>query len=375
MISRQTPAIGTIKERALLTKPGSTKCTYHIALGVQGVPLQFNVGDSLGIYPQNDPILVEHILHALRASAEVPIIDPKTKRQLTLKDFLTHKANLSRLTSSFLKLFYEHNPSSAIGALLQKENRESLLQYLQAHDPLDLFKEYARRDVPLQELCSAFSPLLPRFYSVASSQRMFNDEVHLVVALFTYMRSGEKRYGVASHFLNFLAQERETPIPFFVQPAHQFFLTQDDSAPIIMIGPGAGVAPFRAFLQERLARGASGKNWLFFGERHRSTDFFYRDFFEDLAAQNKLVLDATFSRDQPEKIYVQHRMRTRAKELWTWLQEGAYLYVCGDAAFMAKDVDATLHAIAQEQGNLTQEQASAYFKELRKEQRYMRDVY
>ncbi len=373
--SKHAPAIAKVKLRFPLTKSGSSKNTQHIVLDTRELSLQFDVGDSVGIYPQNDPILVDHILSTVRATGEEIIVDPKTITQISVREFFTHKANLSRLTSSFLKLFYERGSSSFLEPLLQKENREILVRYLQEHDPLALLKEMKDVAIPLQDLCNAFSPLLPRFYSIASSPCMHPDEVHLVVALFTYTHSGEKRYGVASHFLNTLVQEKVTPIPLFVQPAHQFRLTQNDHAPIIMIGPGAGIAPFRAFLQERIARNAPGKNWLFFGERNRATDFFYQEFFEELAVQKKLKLDLAFSRDQSEKVYVQHRMQEQAKMLWEWLQEGAYLYVCGDAEHMAKDVEATLHGIAKEQGGMSEEQAASYFKTLRLENRYMRDVY
>ncbi len=379
VIDRLHPVHSFIKERFPLTKTGSTKHTYHISLDFDQKPVRFKVGDSIGIYGQNDPRLVQHLITAMKAKGDEQIIDPRSGVSLTLWEFLSFKANLSRLTSSFLKLFYEcecvHDKKNRLHHLLQPENRPQLTQFLNAHDPLDLFKEYHEVEAPLQDLCAQFGPLLPRFYSVASSQSVYQTEVHLTVALFTFTHQGEPRYGVASHFLCNLASLSETPVPIYVQPAHYFTLPSDDTAPIIMIGPGTGVAPYRAFMQERIAKGATGKNWLFFGERNRKFDYFYEDDWAQWESDRKLRVDLAFSRDQSEKIYVQHRMLENAKELWAWLEEGAYFYVCGDAHRMAKDVEAALQKIIQEQGNMSEEAAKAYVKNLRAQKRYLADVY
>lgn len=378
-VDRLHPAKITLKERYLLTGEGSSKHTFHVVLDLKNSPIHFKVGDSIGIYPENDPILVQHLIHAMKASGDEPIVDNRSKTTYTLRAFLTSKANLSRLTSSFLKLFYEYEPShdkkNDLQRLLQPDNKPLLSQYLHSHDPLDLFKEYANATLPLQEICTQFGPLLPRFYSVASSQVWNKDEVHLTVALFTFSHSGQQRFGVGSHFLCHLAHPEETPILAYVQPSSHFTLPKEGSTPIIMVGPGTGVAPFRAFMQERISTKAQGKNWLFFGERNRSSDFFYEKEWMDLVHAGKLKLDLAFSRDQEEKIYVQHRMQENGKELWQWLQEGAYFYVCGDAHRMAKDVETTLLQIAQEQGNMSEEAAKLYIKTLRSEKRYLADVY
>ena len=378
-IDRLHPIKSTIKERYPLTKAGSTKHTFHISLDFQQSPLNFKVGDSIGIYPQNDPHLVQHLVEAMKACGDEQIKDPRTGSPLTLWEFLSFKANLSRLTSSFLKLFYEyemlHDKKNNLHHLLQQENRPLLSQYLSTHDPLDLFKEYKETQVPLQQLCDQFGPLLPRFYSVASSQLVYKNEVHLTVALFSFSHHTEQRYGVGSHFLCHLAKLNETPVPIYVQPAHHFTLPSDDAAPIIMIGPGTGVAPYRAFMQERIAKGAQGKNWLFFGERNRQTDYFYEDDWTQWISQGKLRVDLAFSRDQEKKLYVQHRMQENAKELWAWLEEGAYFYVCGDAHRMAKDVEAILQKIAQEHGKMSEEASKVYVKSMRTQKRYLADVY
>jgi sulfite reductase (NADPH) flavoprotein alpha-component len=372
-IDRHHPILATLKERYALTKAGSTKHTYHISLDFGDTPLSFKVGDSIGIYAQNDPILVQHLIEAMNAQGDEEI------QSGTLREFLTHKANLARLTSSFLKLFYEyetlHDKKNHLHRLLQQENKPLLSQYLSTHDPLDLFKEYAENKVPLHELCAQFGPLLPRFYSVASSPLIYQREVHLTVALFTFSHHGEQRYGVGSHFLCHLAKVGMTQVPIYVQPAQHFTLPSDDTAPIIMIGPGTGVAPYRAFMQERMVRAAQGKNWLFFGERNRKTDYFYEEDWEEWITQGKLRVDLAFSRDQSEKIYVQDRMYENRKELWAWIQEGAYFYVCGDAHHMAKDVEAMLKKIVQEEGAMSDEAAKSFVKNMRSQKRYLADIY
>ncbi len=377
--SRTAPALVKLVEREKLTQEGSSKKTYHVALDLRNSGIEFSPGDSIGVYGQNDPRLVQHLLDAMGAQGDEQVEDSRTKEQLAIREFLSKRANLSRLTSSFLKLFYDHESSpekkERLAALLQKENKALLSEYLKAHDPLDLFKEYRGVKAPLQELCNQFGPLLPRFYSIASSLKVAKEKVDLTVALTTFTHSGEIRYGVASHFLCNLAELNKTPIPIYVQPAHTFRLPEDVHAPVIMIGPGTGVAPFRAFMQERAHLDHGKKNWLFFGERNQKTDYFYKEFWDHLVTQKRMRLDLAFSRDQSEKVYVQHRMLEQAKDLWAWIQEGAHIYVCGDAERMAKDVDAAMHLIVEKQGNFSAENAKAFLKELRAQKRYLFDIY
>ena len=365
--NRLNPFSARIKDRYPLTKPGSTKETHHVVLDLKNSQLSFKVGDSLGIYGDNDPGLVDRIIAALRLSPETPIIHPRTQETLTLKQFLTQKANISRLTSSFLRVFQD--PAHLL------QNKIALDHYLATNDVLDFLAEFAHLPFSLPDLIAAFSPLLPRFYSVASSLLTHPDEVHLTVAVSSYTHRNEIRYGVASHFLSHLAQVDETPIPCYVQPSPHFTLPQDDAIHLIMVGPGTGVAPFRGFLQERVSRSAAGKHWLFFGERHREHDFFYEDFWNNLVNQDKLSLDVAFSRDQNDKVYVQHKLFEKGAEIWTWLQEGAHFYVCGEADPMAKDVEATLQKICQEFGQLSPEASHAYIKQLRSSKRYLTDIY
>jgi sulfite reductase (NADPH) flavoprotein alpha-component len=379
IIDRHNPAITTIKDRFLLTKADSTKQTFHVTLDLSSTQVRFKVGESIGIFAQNDPLLVQHYIEALKKTGDESITDPRGGKVISLRDFLTSKANLARSTSSFLKLFYTyeegHDKKNYLHRILQQENKPHLIQYLAEHDPLDLFKEYQDVEAPLQEICAQFGPLLPRFYSVASSPSVHPTTVDLTVALFTFSHQGQQRYGVASHFLSHLAKLQETPVPIYVQQAPHFMLPQDGNIPIIMVGPGTGVAPFRAFMQERVGHGAAGKNWLFFGERNRASDYFYEEEFEQFKRDKKLRLDLAFSRDQADKLYVQHRMQESAQDLWAWLEEGAHFYVCGDAQRMAKDVEQTLLHIVATQGNKSEEEAKAYVKAMRAQKRYLADVY
>jgi sulfite reductase (NADPH) flavoprotein alpha-component len=257
---------------------------------------------------------------------------------------------------------------------LQPENKTLLQEFLAEKDLIDFFQEFVID--PSQFCCYEFlAPLLPRFYSISSSLRTHPEHVHLLVALSSYQYKEETRYGVASHFLCNLAIPEQTTIPLYVQPSRHFRLPDDPNADLIMIGPGTGVAPYRAFLQERLHQNAPGKNWLFFGGRNRSNDFFYESFWNLLIEQGKLKVSTAFSRDQEEKEYVQHKLLEQAEQVWAWLESGAYFYVCGDASKMAKDVEAALCQLIQTQGNLSPEQSKLYLKSLKTSKRYLTDVY
>jgi sulfite reductase (NADPH) flavoprotein alpha-component len=314
------------------------------------------------------------MLQLLEEDPLTPVIHPRTKETLSLKVFLSEKVNLPRLTSGFIKVIAQALPyNTKLKELLA--DKTSLLEYCHSHDTIDLLTEFRTTKLPLQELCEQFSPLLPRFYSIASSPKHNPEEIHLTVGLTSYEHRGVIRHGVASHFLCHLAQEQTTPIPSYIQATPHFTLPKDPKAPIIMVGPGTGVAPFRGFLQERLALDSPGKNWLFFGERNRHSDFFYEDFWQSLVAQKKLQLDAVFSRDQEKKIYVQHKLLEQGQEIWQWLQEGAFFYICGDADPMAKDVEAALVTITERYGNFSEHEARKYLKHLRAEKRLLVDVY
>lgn len=371
---RNNPAFATVKSRHPLTKENSSKQTWHVTLNVKESNLDYFPGDSVGICPQNDPILVEHLIAAMQAKPNDILTHTRSGQKMSLHTFLANHANLSRITTPFLKLIHENgcrnDQKDHLSNLL--EDKEALRAFLADKDPLFLLRDYAKTKIPLQDLCDQFSPLLPRFYSVASSKYIHKDTLDLTVALFTWMQGEEKRYGVASHFLCHLAEIGKTPIPLFVQSAAHFRLPQSHDTDIIMIGPGTGIAPFRAFMQERAYHGASGNHWLFFGERNRNSDFFYE---EEWKSHTSLRIHTAFSRDQENKVYVQHKLLENAFEIYSWLQKGAHLYVCGDAKEMAKDVEKTLLQIIERYGNLGEEKARAYLKSLKKEGRYLLDIY
>ena len=324
--------LARIKQRVRLN-PGSEKETYHIVLDLEGSGIEYSVGDCMGVYPENDPHYVKTLLEAL---------NPASSLQPVLHDFLLKRANLNRIPKKFLG---EH------------PDLLTLLRYQQ---------------IEPEHLQDKLLPMLPRFYSIASSKSCVGNEVHLTVALTKNSPDCPVPYGVCSHYLCHRAPLHQPIIPVFLQPSRHFSLpNQSLSPPLIMVGPGTGVAPFRGFMQER----TEGKNWLFFGERSEKTDFYYRSFWEDLCSKKHLKLDCAFSRDQSEKVYVQHKMLQNSSLVWEWLQEGAYFFVCGDAARMAKDVDATLHQIVQQEGKLSSDDAKSYIKDLKKQKRYQRDVY
>jgi len=355
MYSRTHPFVARIKERALLTGPNSTKKTYHIALDISGSDLSFKVGDSIGTLPMNDPLIVDQILHKLQASGCEEIFDSRSQRTYSFREFLLHKANINKVNAAFLKLLNLEKTSET----------HTLLELLNLH----------KAALSPSEVCKPLMPLMPRFYSIASSPKVFPDEIHLTVAHLSYLSNGQMHFGVGSHFLCDMAAIESTPVPIYVQPSNHFTIPADPDASIILIGPGTGIAPFRAFMQERLATQAMGRNWIFFGERNRSSDFYYSDFWLELESQGRIRLDLAFSRDQAEKVYVQHKMLEQKKSLWNWISQGSYLYVCGDAEKMAKDVDAALQQIAQEEGSMNEEGARKFIKALRLEKRYLLDVY
>jgi len=377
--SRSNPFMASIKQRYVLCKPASSKSTQHIVLDLEGSGITYNVGDSIAIFPKNDPDLIEMTLKAMKATGQETVLDKHAEHQWNLREFLTSKANISEVSKKLLSEigFREKNVErkSFIQSLFEESRKEDLKDYLEKHHLWDILQAHPDVWFPYQELCNLLMPLLPRFYSIASSQREVGNEIHLTVAYLKYKSNGYERRGVCTHYLCHLAPMHESSVGIYIQPNHSFTLPADPNIPIIMVGPGTGVAPFRAFMQERIASGSPGKNWLFFGERHSASDYFYQDFWDSLTAQGKLRINVAFSRDQDYKIYVQHRMLEHGKELFEWLQHGAFFYVCGDAKQMARDVEAALLQIIQEHGKMTEADAKLYLKKMRTDKRYLRDIY
>ncbi len=375
LYSKASPCLAKMHSRTLLNPSNKTKQTYHISLNIQETGIFFHPGDSLGILPQNDPGLIEELLAFIDSSPNRVIVDPRSQSSLPLIEYFTSKVNLGRVSTSLLtSLLVSSQKKDVLANLLQPENKLALTTFLEGKDLLDVFEELGVSGISPEVLLPHLAPLLPRFYSISSSLKAHQDEVHLLVALSSYEHKKGTRYGVASHFLCNLAKENETHIPLYVQPSKHFKIPEDSSKDLIMIGPGTGVAPYRAFLQERSMEKAEGKHWLFFGERNKHTDFFYQDFWHSHCSQGTLKVSTAFSRDQEEKVYVQHKLLEEAEEVWHWLENGAYFYVCGDASKMAKDVEATLLQIIQKQG-FSEEGAKMYFKNLKVAKRYLTDVY
>jgi len=367
--SRNHPAAIEFLSRRRLNRDGSGKTTNHIDLNLNGSRLDYAVGDSLGLYPSNDPALVDAVIAAIGAEPDFPIVDQPLRQVLigdmslgAVPDALFHL--ISYLTGG-----ERRNKARALAAGADPDGDAATLDVLAA---IDKFRGI--RPDP-EAFVEALEPLQPRLYSIASSPRADAGRISLTVDAVRYPVRDRTRLGVASTFLG----ERIAPgdtVKAFIQRAAHFALPADSARPIIMIGPGTGIAPFRAFLRERQAVGASGKTWLFFGHRSRATDFFYEEEIEGLRKAGTLTrLDLAFSRDQAGKLYVQHRMRENAAELWSWLDAGAHVYVCGDAKNMARDVDQELQSIVTGHGRMAPPAAKAFMAGLAKDGRYQRDVY
>ena len=292
---------------------------------------------------------------------------------LSLRDALINRLACTVLSKIQIKKFNEIAQDSKLEELLQPANRDAFADYLWGRELIDLFLEFPQQGIAAENLVGLLRPMPPRLYSIASSIKAHPEQVHLTVAIVRYDSHGRKREGVCS---SYLADRVGESIPCYFHPNKNFKLPEDSQTPVIMVGPGTGIAPFRAFIEERKATGAGGKNWLIFGDRSSKTDYLYGEEWEQYRKDGLLTdLDLAWSRDQSEKEYVQHKMLAKGKELFAWLQNGASFYVCGDASRMAKDVDQALRTIAQEEGVMNEEDAAVWVKGLQKERRYLKDVY
>lgn len=374
--NRDDPFPARIVDVHALNGEESEKDVRAVALDLAGSGLTYQAGDALGLYPENDHELVEAILETLGASGEEPVVTPESRivpaRLALLKGY-----DITRAGEDLLQLLAETAHDETESARLRELAEEDAQDWLLGRDVLDVLRSFPSARAATGEIIAALQPLQPRLYSIASSQKAFPTQVHLTIGVVRYHANERARKGVASTFVAErvgLSEGRRVSV--FVHPAPGFRLPESGQTPVIMVGPGTGIAPFRAFLQERRATGASGKNWLFFGDQRQKCDFLYQDELEEHLRDGSLArLDTAFSRDQSEKIYVQTRMLEHAEELWNWLEDGAHFYVCGDAKRMAKDVDNALHHIAREQGGLDEAGAKTFVQSLVKSRRYQRDVY
>lgn len=368
--NKQTPYTASLLTSQKITGRDSGKDVRHIEIDLEGSGITYQPGDALGVWYENSSDLVAAILEQVGLSGIESIeLDSES---ISIHSALVNKFEITASNPQFVTKYSELSGSKKLQKLV--EDKDKLREYAGNTQIIDVLKE-KKTKLTAEELASLFRKLTPRLYSIASSQAEVEDEVHLTVGLVEYQQGEDTRYGGASHYLTHRLEEGDN-VKVFIEHNNNFKLPQDDNTPVIMIGPGTGIAPFRSFIQEREARDAEGKNWLFFGDRTFTQDFLYQvEWQKHLKSSVLTKLDVAFSRDQAEKVYVQDRILENAAEVWQWLQQGAYLYVCGDANRMAKDVHEALISVAEEQGKLGREQAEAFVNDLRKAKRYQRDVY
>jgi len=369
---RKHPFPAAVSVNRLLTAPGSAKETRHFEISLDGSKLSYAAGDALGIVPSNCPELVELILRALNCDGEEAVPSPDGT-EAPLHKALLEFYEITKIPAGLLRCIAERSADPGLRQLLEPAAASLLKSFVSQREIVDLLLEHSSAKISAAEFVSHLKKLAPRLYSIASSPAAHGNSVHLTISIVRYETNGRKRKGVCS---TFLADRANQKVGAFVHRSPHFRLPEDHAKPVIMVGPGTGIAPFRGFLYEREAAGASGSNWLFFGDQKESTDFLYQDELFRFRKNGVLTrFDTAFSRDQPQKIYVQHRMLENAADLWAWLEEGAHFYVCGDAQRMAKDVDTALRTIVEEAGQKSKEEADAYVKKLKAEHRYQRDVY
>ncbi|MCY7845321.1 assimilatory sulfite reductase (NADPH) flavoprotein subunit [Bacillus haynesii] len=372
--SRKNPFRAEVLENLNLNGRGSNKETRHLELSLEGSGLTYEPGDALGIFPENDPELVDMLLAELKWDPNVTITVDQGEN-LSLKEALTSYFEITVLTKKFIQQAAELIENEKLRELAASENADQLKAYIAGRDLIDFVRDFGPIAAAPQEFVSILRKMPPRLYSIASSFAANPDEVHLTIGAVRYNTHGRDRKGVCS----VLCAERLQPgdtLPVFIQPNKNFKLPENPEAPVIMVGPGTGVAPFRSFMQEREETGAPGKSWMFFGDQHFVTDFLYQTEWQKWLSDGVLTkMDVAFSRDTEEKVYVQHRMLEHSKELFEWLEEGAAFYVCGDKNNMAKDVQNALLEIIEKEGGKSREEAEAYLAEMKKQKRYQRDVY
>lgn len=367
---REQPFQAPLLLNQRITGRGSDRDVRHLEISLEGSGLRYAPGDALGVWPTQSPALVDAVLNAARLDGDTAVRIGEEEH--SLRTWLAEHRELTQLTRPFFAAHAERSGHAQLRELLSPAARDGLADLFSHWQVLDLLRRHPA-EWTAETLVAALRPLAPRLYSIASAQSVVGDEVHLTVSHVDYAFDGEARWGAASRYL---AQRAEGEnIPVFIEPNERFHLPADDRD-IIMIGPGTGVAPFRAFVQERAERDASGRNWLVFGNPHFHSDFLYQVEWQQALKQGQLHrIDLAFSRDQAEKVYVQHRLIEQGRRLYEWLDHGAYLYVCGDANRMAKDVHKALAAVVAEHGARSPEDAEAWLNQLIQQGRYARDVY
>ena len=367
---RKNPFLARIKKVTALNTDGSVKDTRHIEIDLSGSGIRYQPGDALGIYPKNPPELADKIVAQLHADPDLPVVLDNYEHSLF--DLLANYIDITKPSDEAIAYLSHCATDTEEKNTLRKLADDGIEE---GCDLLELLEDYKSIEVDPAKLIHRLGKLQPRLYSISSSLSVHPNEVHATVGVVEYKRRDRGRVGVASTFLSHRLKVGDT-VRVYIQPTHEFLLPQDPETPVIMVGPGTGIAPFRAFLHERSKRGDTGKNWLFFGNPREQDDFLYKEELMQFLEIGCLTrLDTAFSRDQENKIYVQHRMLECAKDIWAWISAGASFYVCGDAQRMAKDVDDALREIIQQEGNMTENGARDFVQTMAKNKRYLRDVY
>ncbi|MCY8466303.1 assimilatory sulfite reductase (NADPH) flavoprotein subunit [Bacillus atrophaeus] len=373
--SRTNPFRAEVLENINLNGRGSNKETRHLELSLEGSGLTYEPGDSLGVYPENDPALVDMLLEEMNWDPEEVVTVNKQGDVRPLKEALISHFEITVLTKPLLQQAAQLSADEDLRELLSPGNEEKAKAYLEGRDVLDLVRDFGPWGVSAQEFIAILRKMPARLYSIASSLSANPDEVHLTIGAVRYDAHGRERKGVCS----ILCAERLQPgdtLPIYIQHNQNFKLPDNPETPIIMVGPGTGIAPFRSFMQEREEAGAEGKSWVFFGDQHFVTDFLYQTEWQKWLKDGVLTkMDVAFSRDTDEKVYVQHRMLEHSKEMFAWIQEGAAVYICGDEKHMAHDVHQALIDIIEKEGGMSREKAEEYLADMQQQKRYQRDVY
>ncbi|PEL03302.1 sulfite reductase subunit alpha [Bacillus sp. AFS017336] len=373
--SRTNPFQAKVLKNINLNGTGSNKETRHIELSLQGSGLTYDPGYALGVVPSNDPELVALLINEMKWEEDVTVTVGKQDETLSLKEALTNYFEITLLSKKILQQAAVFTENEELQKLLLVENTNQLKEYCYGRDLLDMLRDFGPWKASAQEIVSILRKMTPRLYSIASSNAANPDEVHLTIGAVRYNAHGRDRKGVCSVLCSERVNEGDT-LPVYVQANKHFHLPEAEDKDIIMVGPGTGIAPFRSFIQERAVNKVNGRSWLFFGDQHAASDFLYQSELEKYQKDGVLTkLDAAFSRDTDQKVYVQHKMLENSKELFEWIEKGAHFYVCGDKEYMAKDVNEALITIIENEGTLTREDAEAYLKDLQKQGRYLRDVY
>ncbi|MFC0522693.1 assimilatory sulfite reductase (NADPH) flavoprotein subunit [Pontibacillus salicampi] len=372
--SRGNPYHAEILENIYLNGRGSNKETRHLELDLEGSGITYEPGDAVGIFPENDPILVQTLIDVMEWDAEQPVPVDKEGSTKPLHYALTKVYEITSVTKPVLRKMVEFTEHEQLQSLLQEEQNEELKTYMYGRDLIDVLKDFGPWTLTPTDFVNLLRKIPPRLYSIASSGAANPDEVHLTIGALRYDAHGRARSGVCS----VQCAERSEPgdsLPIFVQKNPNFKLPTQD-APVIMIGAGTGVAPYRAFLEELEEKESASETWLFFGEQHFVSDFLYQIEWQKWLKDGVLSrMDVAFSRDTEEKVYVQHRILEKSKDVYQWLLNGAHVYVCGDETYMAKDVHKALRTVLEQEGNMSEEEAEEYLTTLRKDKRYQRDVY